>query len=108
MIDPAVQACENVVHFPRSVRCVRGNIDPLEAIGARWRMDARRASQAKDPGPGSTFSPPALDASEATRFERYRQYLHVLAEMQIGPHLARKVDASDVVQETFLRAAKRL
>jgi RNA polymerase sigma-70 factor (ECF subfamily) len=33
----------------------------------------------------------------------YRNYLKLLARVQIDRRLARKVDASDVVQETFLR-----
>ena len=36
--------------------------------------------------------------------ERYRRYLALLARVQIGRRLQGKVDASDVVQETFLDA----
>lgn len=36
--------------------------------------------------------------------ERYRDYLRLLAEVQIGRRLQGKVDASDVVQESFLEA----
>jgi RNA polymerase sigma-70 factor (ECF subfamily) len=36
--------------------------------------------------------------------ELYRRYLTVLARVQIGQHLRGKVDASDLVQETFLEA----
>lgn len=39
--------------------------------------------------------------------ERYRNYLVLLAQLQIGPRLRRKFDAADVVQETFLRAHDR-
>jgi RNA polymerase sigma-70 factor (ECF subfamily) len=35
---------------------------------------------------------------------RYRNYLTLLARQQIGPRLQGKVDASDLVQETFLAA----
>lgn len=38
--------------------------------------------------------------------EQYRAYLNLLARVQIGRHLAGKVDASDVVQEAFLRAGR--
>jgi len=38
--------------------------------------------------------------------ELYRGYLGILARLQIGQRLQRKVDASDVVQETFLEAAR--
>ena len=37
--------------------------------------------------------------------QRYRAYLHLLARSQIGPSLRGKVDASDAVQETFLKAS---
>lgn len=36
--------------------------------------------------------------------EAHRQYLELLARLEIGQRLQRKVDTSDVVQETFLEA----
>src|SRR4051794_27622170 len=36
--------------------------------------------------------------------ERYRDYLAILARVQIGRRLQRKVEAGDLVQETFLEA----
>lgn len=39
--------------------------------------------------------------------ESYRNYLRVLAELEIGRRLRRKVDASDIVQETFLEAHRQ-
>jgi RNA polymerase sigma-70 factor (ECF subfamily) len=38
--------------------------------------------------------------------ELYRRYLALLARVQIGQRLQGKVDASDIVQETFLEAHK--
>jgi RNA polymerase sigma-70 factor (ECF subfamily) len=47
----------------------------------------------------------AGDAATLGRlFELYRRYLALLARMQIGQRLQGKVDASDLVQETFLEA----
>lgn len=39
--------------------------------------------------------------------ESYRNYLRVLADIEIGRRLQRKVDASDIVQETFLEAHRQ-
>jgi RNA polymerase sigma-70 factor (ECF subfamily) len=45
---------------------------------------------------------PAFDDSQA--FERYRAYLHLLARLQLDRRLQAKVDASDIVQQTLVRA----
>jgi RNA polymerase sigma-70 factor (ECF subfamily) len=52
-------------------------------------------------GDGDTGSLGAL-------LERYRNYLTLLARLQIGRRLQGKLDAADVVQEAFLRAHNRL
>jgi RNA polymerase sigma-70 factor (ECF subfamily) len=46
----------------------------------------------------------AEGASRGMLLERYRPYLTLLARVQIGRRIQGKVDADDLVQETFLRA----
>lgn len=42
------------------------------------------------------------ESARGQLLERYRNYLALLARLHIGPRLRRKVDAEDLVQETFL------
>jgi len=45
-----------------------------------------------------------FDPSDGTGLGRFREYLRVIAEVQTGKVLAPRLDASDIVQETLLRA----
>jgi RNA polymerase sigma-70 factor (ECF subfamily) len=44
------------------------------------------------------------DLARGELLERYRTYLELLARVELGRRLQTKVDAADVVQETFLEA----
>jgi RNA polymerase sigma-70 factor (ECF subfamily) len=45
-----------------------------------------------------------VSSEPSATLERFREYLHLLAKMQIDPRLRRDCDASDIVQTVLLRA----
>lgn len=63
-------------------------------------------SEMKDAGPDVLLrqARQSNQAALGLLLERYRNYLTVLARLQIGRRLQRKFDPADVVQEAFLQA----
>jgi RNA polymerase sigma-70 factor, ECF subfamily len=55
---------------------------------------------------GGPMSPESQAADRA--IERYRDYLHLLARLQLDPRFQGKLDPSDVVQQTLLKAHRNL
>jgi RNA polymerase sigma-70 factor, ECF subfamily len=47
------------------------------------------------------------DFSEAGRFERLRDYLRLLAQIQLGSSATNRIDPSDIVQQTLMEAFEK-
>src|SRR5579872_3033397 len=64
----------------------------------------RNSRMAADPGNLLVEARQGGDAARGALLETYRNYLELLARIEIGRRLQTKVDAADLVQETFLEA----
>jgi RNA polymerase sigma-70 factor (ECF subfamily) len=47
-----------------------------------------------------------MDLAKGENLGRFREYLHLIARLRLGPRLRAKVESSDIVQETLLDAHK--
>jgi RNA polymerase sigma-70 factor (ECF subfamily) len=50
---------------------------------------------------------PSSSQTSAEAFERYRSYLHLLAQAHLRPRMQARLDASDLVQQTLLDAHQK-
>lgn len=62
------------------------------------------ADESEDLTDGWDHAKAGDDNARGALFERFRPYLRLLADRQIGEQLGRRLDPSDIVQETFLEA----
>src|SRR5947209_7981049 len=115
-----MRAGANLFPDPASAIPLAAGPQPAEIIGEKTTPARRYGRPANDqkrvnlvPGAtGMTVDPEVLlrearagdTATLGRLLELYRRYLALLARVQIGHHLQGKVDASDLVQETFLEA----
>jgi RNA polymerase sigma-70 factor (ECF subfamily) len=84
----------------------RSNVQPKNGDEVPEGVMSTMATASNPPW---TAVPPLEDASALGRaLEPYRDYLNLVAGRAIGPELAPKLGASDIVQETFLAAQEHV
>ena len=80
---------------------------PARAARSRFfeRKSRAGADRTTHKAQGPEMEPP--DVPEPHRLERFREYLKLLARLQLGTRLASRVEPSDVVQQTLLEAFEK-
>lgn len=92
--------CRHDRDLERSLDFLRRDVGSFASLA----LKGQRVNVYRSSNPDRLLARGRQDGAVGELLDLYRGYLKVLARMQIGSRLQGKVDASDAVQEVFLRA----